>query len=296
MNSIGAIGPLLSTAASVTFLIIGAVAVYTMMATMGKHEVINPDRYRKLHRMAGWSFAALFVSIFVYMIIRLRNNTDEYTARITFHFTLAIALLCLIAIKVSIARYFPNLGKHLFSLGVGVYLLAFPMVLITAGYHAEKLITHKPYVYHSDFDSSFADERLGKEFLIMKCSTCHPLQSILKPRSKKAWGNIVSRMVLFAQPRISNGEANQILAYLAKNFIPKTTALPSNASLIEKHCLPCHAEKDVYRTPYNFIAWKVIIRKMSEYDENIVQPDKVEAIAEYLVKTQQSMNGVDLSK
>lgn len=287
MIGLGAIGPLISTAASLIFLLIGAVAVYTMMARIGKKDISRPELYTKIHRIAGWSFAALFVGLFIYMLTRLSNYSDEFTARITIHFTLAIALLCLLSIKISVPRYFPNLGKSLFSLGAGVYMLTFPMVLITAGYHIEKLITHEPYVYHGDFDKNFADERLGKEFLITKCSTCHVLESILKPRSEKAWGIIVSRMVALARPRIREGEASQILAYLGKNFVPKTIEPPAGASLIEKHCLPCHDAKEIYKTPYGLIAWKAIIKKMSEHDENIVPPARVNELAEYLVKHQE---------
>jgi hypothetical protein len=287
MIRLGAIGPLFSTVASLVFLVIGAVALYSMMARMGKKDVSRPEVYTKIHRIAGWSFTTLFAGIFIYMIIRLTYHTDEFPARIASHLTLAITLLCLLAMKISVPRFFPNLGKNLFSLGVGAYLLAFTMVLLTAGYHIQKIITHEPYVYHGDFDKRFADETLGKEFLITKCSACHVLENILKPRSEKAWGHIVNRMVALAQPRISPGEASQILAYLGKNYIPKPIESPASASLIEKHCLPCHSEKDIYKTPYSLIAWKVIIKKMSEFDENIVPPGKVNELAEYLMKNQE---------
>lgn len=296
MKSLGAIGPLVSTAASLIFLGIGALAVYTMMARMGKNNVSSADAYTKIHRLAGWSFTTLFVGVFIYMIIRMGNHTDEFTARIALHLTMAIALFCLLAVKISVARNFQNLGRNLFSLGTGVYLVAFPMVLITAGYHLEKIITHKPYVYHGDFDKNFADESLGKEFLITKCSTCHVLQTILKPRSERAWGDIVNRMVALAQPRITRGEASQILAYLGKNFTPKSAVRPASGSLTETHCLPCHEAKDIYKTPYSLIAWKVIIRKMSTYDEKIVPLDKVDKIAAYLVKSQEMKNGPDISQ
>lgn len=286
MKSIGAIGPFLSTVASFSFLLIGAVAVYTMMARMGGKKISNPDVYTKVHRIAGWIFTTFFVILFVYMMVRVGKHTDEFTSRITVHFTLAIAMLCLLAVKISIPRAFPTLGKNLFSLGVGVYLLAFPMVFITAGYHVLKTVTNAPYVYHSDFDKDFADERLGKEFLILKCSVCHVLETILKPRSETAWGNVLNRMVLLAQPRISEGEANQILAYLTKNYTPKRVEVPAGASLIEQHCLPCHQPPDIYKTPYNLVAWKSIIKKMSELDKEIVPLDKIDQIADYLMKTQ----------
>jgi len=286
MGYIGAIGPFLSTAASLIFLLIGAVCLYTMMARMGKKGILNPELYTKVHRIAGWSFTSFFVVLFIYMIIRVTHFTDEFASRITLHLALAIGILCLLAIKISVPRFFPNLGRNLFLLGICVYVLAFPMVLITAGYHLEKIIFNEPYVYHGDFDKNFADERLGKEFLIMKCSACHVLETILKPRSEEAWGKVMNRMVLLSQPRISEGEASQILAYVTKNYVPKRIEVPASASPIEQHCLPCHQLEDIYKTPYNLVAWKVILKKMNEHDEKVVPLDKIDDIADYLMKTQ----------
>ena len=104
MKSLGAIGPFFSTLMSFIFLLTGALALYTMMARMGQKTVSRPDVYTKIHRIAGWSFATLFVGFFIYMMTRLANYTDEFTARITFHFTLAIALLCLLAMKISVVK------------------------------------------------------------------------------------------------------------------------------------------------------------------------------------------------
>lgn len=286
IDYIGAIGPFFSTTASLILLLIGAVCLYTMMTRMGKKELTNPDTYTKVHRIAGWSFTAFFVVLIIYMTIRVAHYTDEFASRITWHLSLAIAMLCLLVIKISIPRIFPNLGRQLFLLGAGVYVIAFPMVLITAGYHVQKMITHEPYVYHGDFAKDFADERLGKEYFITKCSICHVLENILKPRSETAWGNVLNRMVLLAQPRISEGEASQILAYLTKNYIPKRIEVPAGASLLEQHCLPCHQAKDIYKTPYGLVAWKVIIKKMSELDEKIVPINKIDEIADYLMKNQ----------
>lgn len=70
MIRLGAIAPLLSTIASFLFLVLGAVAVYTMMARMGKKEISNPDVYRKVHRIAGWSFTMLFEGVIISTIGR----------------------------------------------------------------------------------------------------------------------------------------------------------------------------------------------------------------------------------
>lgn len=280
------IAPLISTTVSFLFLFVGAVAIAAMMLRIGKADPSSPRLYTTIHRIAGWSFVALFAGMFLYMLTRVAHYNDEYSARITIHFSLAAALLCLLAIKIVVPRNFPYLGKHLFLLGSGVYVLAFPMVLISGGYHIEKIVTHEPYVYHDDFVKDFANDDLGKEFLINKCSTCHVLQQILKPRSGKAWEEVINRMVLLAKPRLSADEAGQILAYLEKHYAPKRVEVSAGASPIERHCFPCHAADEIYKASYSLVAWKAIIRKMSTYDGEIVPIDKVDQIAASLATAQ----------
>jgi hypothetical protein len=286
MDNLKTIAPLLSTTASFLFLLLGAVAIASMMLRMGRNGDAGTQRYVRVHHAAGWSFVALFVGMFVYMLTRVVHYNDEFSSRITMHFTLAIALVCLLAIKVSIPRFFPNFSKHLFLLGSGAYLLAFPMVMITGGYHVEKMITREPYVYHDDFVKKFADDNLGKTFLISKCSSCHVLHDILKPRSEQSWTVTIDRMVDLAQPRISKDEAGQILSFLSKHYAPRKRVAAANASLIEKHCLPCHEEADILAGSHSAEAWRTIVRKMSTYDMTIVPPARVEQIARYLTEFQ----------
>lgn len=286
MESIKAIAPLLSTAVSLLFLLVGAVAVLAMLLRMGRDGVSNPERYVRIHRIAGWSFATLFFGMFAYMLTRVVHYSDEFAPRIATHFTLAIVLACLLAFKTAIPRLFPNFRKHLFLLGSGAYVLAFPMVLISGGYHLEKIIASEPYVYHDDFILKFADDNLGKEFLVTKCATCHPLADVLKPRGEKAWGQVIDRMLLLARPRLSSDQASQILVYLIKHYGPRKMEHPADASLVDKHCLPCHEASEVFKTPYNLVTWEAIIGKMSEMDDRIVPPDKVNQIAAFITAAQ----------
>lgn len=286
MVSIKPLAPLICTVSSIVFLIVGAVGIVAIMKRMGKPDVLNAEMYTRIHRIAGWSFVAMFIGLFIYMLTRVMHYNDEFSSIVSIHLTLAIALLCLLAFKVSVPRFFPNLGKHLFLLGTGVYLVAFPMVLISGGYHIEKMLADEPYIYHDSFSKMIADENLGKQFLITKCATCHPLKTILLPRSENSWSEVIQRMLVLARPRISPDEAVQIQAYLVKHYVPKMPDITPNATLVQRHCLPCHMEIDIYRVQYNLHALKTVIRKMSTYDDKIVPPDKVDEIAEYIVKSQ----------
>lgn len=78
------------------------------------------------------------------------------------------------------------LGKLLFLLGTSVYLTSFTRVSITEGYYAIWKYEEKPYISHAEIPEGMKDEAIGKELFITKCSTCHLLQDIMKPRSEMA--------------------------------------------------------------------------------------------------------------
>ncbi len=80
-------GPLLSTILSGIFLILGAVAVYTMVSVQGARSVSHPRVYLAVHRISGWLFAALFVVIFVFMLQRVEDYWEEASPRVNIHIT-----------------------------------------------------------------------------------------------------------------------------------------------------------------------------------------------------------------
>jgi len=278
--------PLTSTILSGIFLLIGAAAVYFMMTKMGRKEIPHPDRYTRLHKWSGWVFVVLFLVLFVFMLERIENYYEEASPRITFHVVLSVALFLLILIKVSIPRYFKMLGKHLFFLGTAVYLTAFTLVTITAGYYIIWNYEQEPYISHADFPEHLKDVDLGKELFILRCSTCHLLKNIMKPRSREAWEKVVNEMVKIAEPRITADEANQILHYLYAVLTPEEKALPETASLLEKHCLPCHEAKEIWSHTYSRSGWREVVKTMNQYDPEIVPLEKLEELVDFLMENQ----------
>jgi hypothetical protein len=278
--------PRISTILSLIFLIIGAAAVYCMMAKLGRKELDHPERYTRLHKWFGWLFVVLFLVLFISMLERIENYYEESSPRITFHIVLSVALFLLILVKVSIPRFFRMLGKHLFLLGIVVYLTAFTLVVITAGYYIIWKYKEEPYISHAEIPEHMKDIDLGKELFIVKCSTCHLLKNIMQPRSLESWEKIVNEMVKIAEPRITIAEANQILHYLSATHTPEKISLPSSASLLEKHCLPCHSAKEIWSHSYSRSGWREIVKKMNEYDPEIVPLEKIEALVDFLIKNQ----------
>jgi len=154
----------------------------------------------------------------VVMVERLTRHPEQLSPLNALHFTLSVFLLLLLIIKMIIPRFFPGLIKHLFLLGLSVFLIAFSLVGISAGDYIVHTIRKLPYVAHVDLSQSPLNTRLGRQIAIIKCSTCHVMKDILITNSPEKWEKIVNRMVKLADPQISPGEARQILHFLVTDF------------------------------------------------------------------------------
>jgi len=88
--------PLINTFISIVFLIVGAVAVYTMMARLGKLQPSGSNNDARLHKIAGWIFVALFLVMCALMIGKLENywetiNPNALTSN-GFHVALIVSI------------------------------------------------------------------------------------------------------------------------------------------------------------------------------------------------------------
>jgi cytochrome c5 len=201
---------------------------------------------------------------------------------------MAVSLVFLLAVKILIPRFFPKLGKNLFLLGIGVYLISFTLVVITGGYYLIRRLESAPYISHAKLASHMLDEKLGKELFIEKCSTCHVLENIMKPRSAEAWEKVVNDMVVLAGPRITRDEGGQILHYLTVTHVPNPLTEPDESSLMQKHCLPCHDATEIFAKRYNRTAWTEIVKQMNQYDAELVPAENIDEIVDFLLKNQQN--------
>ncbi|HEY5975644.1 MAG TPA: hypothetical protein VIU41_12975 [Geobacteraceae bacterium] len=211
--------PELSTIVSILFLVLGAAAVWTMMMRLGRQSTSRA--FLIIHRVAGWSFALVFLVMTAVMTERMTRHWEPLSALNTVHGTLAVALLLLLTLKLVIARFFPGLAKHLVLIGFSTFLLAFTLVGISAGYYLVLKIRKIPYISHNDLSNTELDAQRGKQFLIVKCATCHVVKDILSNNNTpEEWERIVNRMVKLAAPQITPGEARQIIYFLATEYGP----------------------------------------------------------------------------
>ena len=121
--------PLVSTILSILFLIVGGIAVAMMLSVQGRGKLQNPKLVIRIHKAMGWAYVALFLVLFFFMLGRIGGYWEESSARIALHVALSVGLFFLLIEKVIIPRSFPRLGKHLFSFGVAVGMIAWSSLL-----------------------------------------------------------------------------------------------------------------------------------------------------------------------
>lgn len=281
--------PLLSTIISLFFLTIGAGAVMLMMARWGRRELAHPQLYTRVHRLLGWLFVVIFLVMVIFMLARVEDYWEETSARVVVHVSLAAAVFILLVLKVLIVRFFKLLSKNLLMIGLGIYVLSFVLVFMTAGYFLIWRYEKQPYLAHAAIPEKMKDERLGKQLFITNCSTCHLLREIMKPRSPESWEKIINEMVALAEPRISPDEAAQILHYLVVSHTPPLEQLNPQGDLVERHCLACHQREEIYSRRLTRRGWVAVVTKMSQIDPELVPSEKIQEIVGFLVKTNQPL-------
>jgi hypothetical protein len=278
------INPLWSTIISIAFLILGGIALYTMFSVQGRRQAPDYRRYAAWHRVAGWVFVILFLIMFLFMLQRVENFWEESPPRIALHVTFAVALLFLLALKVLIPRFFPKLLKNMFPLGTTVYLLAFTLVWITAGYYLVRQYRGTPYLSHAELPLHVFDTDLGKQLFIARCSTCHLLENIMQRRDVQSWEEVVSRMIELAAPRITPTEGAQILHYLAETHAPLAV---KGETILEQHCLPCHKPIEIFETNFSRAGWLEVVIQMRQYGPELIPEEKIDEIVDYFVGLEQ---------
>ena len=282
--------PALSTAITALFLVSGAIAIWSMMVLLGRQERSQRMPYRTIHSASGWICSLLFLLMFVTMFGRLEDFWEESPPRVAIHFALAIGCLFLLVLKVGVARYCKGMGKNLFALGTGIYLLAFPMAILTGSYYVLRVLEGAPYISHAELPE-LNEEAIGKALLIHKCANCHLLSSILHPRTSKQWEVIMTRMVALARPQIRPNEARQVLHFLVLNY-GRSDVAPGGTTLFDRHCAPCHEIKYLEGKQFDRKGWEDVIRRMHERDPETVPLEKTREIVDYFLNLQQAGKAV----
>jgi uncharacterized membrane protein len=127
----------IKTLLAVLLLGIGCLSLLTMMARFGRPgDETRSERLRKLHKAAGYIYIALLAPLAYFGVEFLIEMGDGLSARGTFHFVLAMALVAVLLLKFLVVKAYRQLLRHANTLGMTLFTLTLVIFLITAGFFA----------------------------------------------------------------------------------------------------------------------------------------------------------------
>ncbi len=285
--------PQITSLVGALFVLIGACATLLMLELRGnpKNKQIS-QRLMKTHRILGFLFAGVFLIMLILMINKAGTYQEEFSPRVILHIALGSILIPLFIIKILIVRRFKRLGSHLLGFGIAVFLTAFLLNSITAGYY----FLHQSdirYVTMSERDSTIFDEDMGRLFVTQKCGKCHTLERVFRAfKSEEGWTKTINRMAVIDAPNIRDFDAKQMIHYLVKQqetreeLNAKITDVNKEIgrTLIEQKCSACHTLDRVYKASKTQEEWVETIETMADYmgEPEFINQEEKDTISEFL--------------
>jgi mono/diheme cytochrome c family protein/uncharacterized membrane protein YozB (DUF420 family) len=283
--------PSLNSILALAFLFLGAAAVFLMLELKGnpKDRVIN-KRLILAHRIFGYLFVAIYLFMLILMIKKTAAFQEEFSARAVFHIVLAIAIIPLLAIKLLIVRRHKRLTSELLGFGIAIFLFAFVLNGVTAGYYFLNSSDLR-YTTLSDYDEDMLDEAIGREIIFKKCGKCHTLEKVFRQfKSREGWTANVNRMALIDAPNISDFDVKQIIYYLEKQQGVRTKSDAGKVdaeigkTLVSTKCSSCHNLDQVFGAAKTVDEWSATVDEMAGYsgDPKFLTDEEKSTIIEFL--------------
>ena len=159
---------------AIFFLATGLVAVICMLTLMGRTErKVSATFLRKMHKGAGVLFALMFLVISYFCLQYVKTAGDGLSTRAVFHGVLSLSLFFVLALKLSIARFYKQFIRYVPGLGMTVFGLAFIVFLTSAGYFF--LVTEEITVAGETDSEVSGPSSVGRGQALFdnQCSFCH---------------------------------------------------------------------------------------------------------------------------
>lgn len=116
-------------------LLAGILAAFSMLALMGRAGTkADPARYRRLHRAAGYVFAAVLIVLVVIGGYLFIETGDALSLRGVLHAFLALSLFFLFLLKWLLVRFYKSFLRMAPALGMSLLVLTFIVFSVSGGY------------------------------------------------------------------------------------------------------------------------------------------------------------------
>jgi ferredoxin-NADP reductase len=123
-----------SLALACLFVFLAGFNVWNMLTNRGT-SARSSRLWAQIHRVAGYTFIALFAIFCYFMLLRVKGQADELSPRLILHVGLALLLAPLLLVKVIVARYQKTARGLLTALGIGIFAAAFTLVSLNLVVH-----------------------------------------------------------------------------------------------------------------------------------------------------------------
>jgi mono/diheme cytochrome c family protein len=171
----------IKTTLAVLLLAAGLTAAISMLTLMGKPQKrMSVSTLMKIHRTAGYVFVGLLVVLAVMGARYLAAAGDSLALRGVLHWTLAVALILILALKLAIVRTFKQFVKFAPILGMTVITMALLVAAISAGFFAitrREAPTEEAARPAVEVTRPVGDPQKGETLFASNCSNCHDADS-----------------------------------------------------------------------------------------------------------------------
>jgi len=206
---------------SLLWLAVGLTAVVTMAEFLGRTKSSRSAGKKRMHRIAGYAFAILYVVFLTGMFGRLNRFGPPRGLWIGLHAYLGVVICVLLLVKILIARRYRKYMSALPSIGVFLFGLAFVIVIMSGlwrlGARASSARVSVTYRGRSGHGSV----ALGRRVTYLKCSRCHDLRPVLLfARDTQDWQRYLRRMQEKDPQLLTEEDCMNAIAYLSQGLSP----------------------------------------------------------------------------
>ncbi len=176
-----------------------------------------PRFWLRMHALAGYAYATIYVVMMWYMLPRLWEYQYELPARTVVHAVVGITIGVLLVCKIFILLFFRHFEESMPYYGFGLLLCTIILSTLSVPYAVqahdfsgrttdpENLERVRKLLANVEFGEQEVDieaiitlegfER-GRQVLVKQCIVCHDMRTILaKPRTPQSWYDVSMRML-----------------------------------------------------------------------------------------------------
>ncbi len=280
--------PQLTSALGALFVLVAGVQVWLMLEATGRREPkFDPSVLRRLHRVTGYAFVALYLVFLVIMVGKVAASNAPLDVKTIIHMTMGISILPLLLVKILIVRFYPRASNPVVPMiGIAIFTLVTTLVSITGGYYFIKSVT-TTYVSTFDPSLSYLDVDVGRHLLIDKCHRCHDLTGVFTMvKTPGEWKETVNRMAERDPTWISPGQIDQIVYFLSeRQNINKAAGILTVQieTLMDTKCSRCHNIERVFAARRSRQEGRTLVTRMSNRHRSWISDTEAKLIGDYLI-------------